>query len=97
MAFTRERILELIDLEHRRSATRRVLSTAALLLGGGLLGATLMLLMRARTSSSAQEHPGEQLGVTPEPGGVGAPDPWPPGPVHDGYEVPLGDGPSRHG
>ncbi|MDP3231340.1 MAG: hypothetical protein Q8S33_00785 [Myxococcales bacterium] len=93
MAFTRERILELIDLERRRSATRRVLSTAGLVLGGGLLGATLMLLMRSRTSSPAQEH----LGVTPEPGGVGAPDPWPPGPVHDGYEVPLGDGHSRHG
>lgn len=93
MAFNRERILELIDLEHRRSATRRVLSTAGLLLGGGLLGATLMLLMRARTSAPAQEH----LGVTPEPGGVGAPESWPPGPVHDGHEVPLADGPLRRG
>lgn len=93
MAFTRERILELIDLERRRSATRRVLSTAGLVLGGGLLGATIMLLMRARTSSPAHEP----LGVTPEPGGVGAPDPWPPGPVHDGFEVPVGDGPSRNG
>ncbi len=97
MAFNRERLLELIDLERRRSATRRVLSTAGLLLGGGLLGATLMLLMRARTTPSAQEHLGEHLGVTPEPGGVGATDPWPPGPVHDGYEVPLADGPLRNG
>ena len=30
MAFNRERLLELIDLERRRSATRRVLSTAGL-------------------------------------------------------------------
>lgn len=93
MAFNRERILELIDLERRRSATRRVLSTAGLLVGGGLLGATLMLLMRARTSAVVQEH----FGVAPEPGGVGAPEPWPPGPVHDGHEVPLADGPLRRG
>ena len=93
MAFNPERILELIDLEHRRSATRRVLSTAGLLLGGGLLGATLMLLMRARTSAVLPEHPG----VAPESGGVGASESWPPGPVHDGHEVPLADGPLRHG
>lgn len=97
MAFNRERILELIDLEHRRSATRRVLSTAGLLLGGGLLGATLMLLMRARTSPSAHAQEQEHLGTPAQPGSDGVAQSWPPGPVHDGHEVPLGDGPLRHG
>lgn len=97
MAFNRERILELIDLEHRRSATRRVLSTAGLLLGGGLLGATIMLLMRARTSPAAQEQKHEHLGTPAQPGSDGVAESWPPGPVHDGHEVPLGDGPLRNG
>lgn len=95
MAFNRERILELIDLEHRRSATRRVLSTAGLLLGGGLLGATIMLLTRARTSPSAHEQ--EHLGTPARPGSDGVAQSWPPGPVHDGHEVPLADGPLRRG
>ena len=39
-----ESILELIDLEHRRSSTRRVMSVAGLVIGGGLLGAGIVLL-----------------------------------------------------
>jgi hypothetical protein len=46
MTWTREAMLELIDLERRRSTTRRVMSAAGLLISGGLLGAGLVLLTR---------------------------------------------------
>ena len=46
MTWTREAMLDLIDLERRRSTTRRVMSAAGLLISGGLLGAGLVLLTR---------------------------------------------------
>lgn len=46
MKWTSESLLELIDLERRPSATRRVLSVAGLVLGGGLLGATIVMVTK---------------------------------------------------
>lgn len=46
MKWTSESLLELIDLERRPSATRRVLSVAGLVLGGGLLGAAIVMVTK---------------------------------------------------
>ncbi len=94
MAFNRERILELIDLKHRRSSMRRVLSVAGLLLGGGLIGATIMVLMRPRSHPPAED----QFAEAPRPSD-GAVDSLPPSTaIHEGNEVlPLRDGHAPHG
>lgn len=96
MASKSERILELIDLQHRRSVTRRVLSAAGLVLGGGLLAATIMLVMRARARAP---HEAEPLAAAPGANGVRASDSLRSAstPVHDGHEVPLRDGHAAHG
>lgn len=64
MTWTREAMLDLIDLERRRSTTRRVMSVAGLLISGGLLGAGLVLLTRrvrpplATTDEQPEAAPG---------------------------------------
>jgi len=92
MAFMRERILELIHLERRRSSARRVLSVAGLLLGGGLVGAVVMLLMRPRQAAA----PAERLSAADRNGYDAIGSAAFTTPIHDGPEMPLMDGPANH-
>ena len=76
MNWTTESLLELIDLERRPSATRRVLSVAGLVLGGGLIGAAIVMVTRL----VLDQEPAEKSSGAPQPthamppsyGGAGA-------------------------
>ena len=57
MKWTSESLLELIDLERRPSATRRVLSVAGLVLGGGLLGAAIVMVTQRVLDEGSAEKP----------------------------------------
>lgn len=59
--FTYAGLLESINLEKRRSVTRRVLSTGGVLIGGALLGAGVAMLL---TPKSAAELWNDLKGLT---------------------------------
>lgn len=63
MKWTSESLLELIDLERRPSATRRVLSVAGLVVGGGLLGAAIVMV----TKRVLDDGPAEKLSNAAQP------------------------------
>jgi gas vesicle protein len=56
MTFDREGLLELINLEQRRSTTNRILSSAGFFIGGSIIGAAVALLV---TPKSGQELRGD--------------------------------------
>jgi NaMN:DMB phosphoribosyltransferase len=61
MTFDSETLLDMIDLEKRRSVTARVFSTGGLMLGGALVGAALALLL---TPKSGAELRSDLKGLT---------------------------------
>jgi len=61
MTFDREGLLELINLESRRSTTNRILSSAAFFIGGGLVGAAVAVLL---TPKSGEELRGDLKNLT---------------------------------
>ena len=61
MTFDREGLLELINLEERRSTTNRILSSAAFFIGGSIIGAAVALLV---TPKSGPELRGDLKSLT---------------------------------
>ncbi|MDP1919064.1 MAG: hypothetical protein Q8L14_22640 [Myxococcales bacterium] len=84
MKWTSESLLELIDLERRPSAARRVLSVAGLVLGGGLLGAAIVMV----TKMVLDEGPSEKLSDAAQPAHAMPPS-------YDGARVGFGEGDSH--
>jgi gas vesicle protein len=61
MTFDYETLLEMIDLEKRRSVGNRVLSTGGLLLGGALVGAGVALLLTPKSGAALRK---DLMGLT---------------------------------
>jgi gas vesicle protein len=55
MTFDYQTLLEMIDLEKRRTVSNRVLSTGGLLLGGALLGAGVALLLTPKSGADLRK------------------------------------------
>jgi hypothetical protein len=51
MTFDQRTMLEMMNLERRRSAKSKVLSTIALLVGGALVGASVALLLTPKSGA----------------------------------------------